>query len=268
MDAQVTYPDPLPESQERTFAGEVAVVIPAFHEARTIASLVTRALAYVDLVIVVDDGSRDRTAELAREAGARVLLHERRMGKAAALRSGFGYALGLGAEAVISLDGDGQHNPDEIPRLLRLTRYYPGALLMGARLKDSELAPRARKRANQVADFWISWAAGTPLLDTQCGFRLYPRPLLERFARGQELGSGFVFESAILIEAVRAGFGVVALPIHSLYQPDARPSHFRPVWDITLITLMVSIKLLQRGLMPLGLWRSLTRVAAVGSTLE
>ncbi|WP_426417222.1 glycosyltransferase family 2 protein [Aestuariirhabdus sp. LZHN29] len=260
--------DPQSGRQLRSQADEIAVVIPAYNEARTIASIVTKAGGYAGLVIVVDDGSTDNTTELAREAGAKVLLHDHRQGKAAALRSGFGYALGLGAAGVITLDGDGQHNPDEIPRLLRLSRYYPGKLLVGARLQSNELAPRARRRANRIADFWISWAAGAPLLDTQCGLRLYPRSLLEHFHHGHGLGGGFVFESAILIESVRAGFDVIALPIRSHYAIDARPSHFRPILDIALITFMVSMKLLGRGFAPLGLWRSLSRVAIVGSTLE
>lgn len=234
------------------------VVIPALDEAATIARVVSgaRGQAGVERVIVVDDGSTDQTAAAARAAGAVVLQNEATRGKGASLRSGMAAALAEGASHVASLDGDGQHRPEDLPRLLAASRAWPDAIIIGARRDEGQAAPRARRRANRVADFWISWAAGRPIDDTQSGFRIYPARLLRALAT-EPLSTGFAFESEILIRAAKLGIGTVAVDIPAIYDA-ARPSHFRPVADITRIVIMVGAILIPRGMDPLGLWRSLT----------
>ncbi|WP_426954992.1 glycosyltransferase family 2 protein [Muricoccus radiodurans] len=241
-------------------AGGVAVVIPAYQEAATIADVVARARAALPgvPVIVVDDGSTDVTAALAAEAGAEVIRDGANAGKGAALRRGMRAALGLGAEWVVTLDGDGQHRPEDIPRLLDAARANPGRIILGSRRADSAGAPAGRRRANRVADFWIGWAAGHHVADSQSGFRAYPAVSLTDLDRYEGRAHRFAFESEILIDAARRGIPTVPVDIPALYGATLRrPSHFRPVLDIARIVVMVAGKLLARGMDPPALVRSL-----------
>ena len=234
-----------------------AVVVPACNEAATIADVAARALAVAATVIVVDDGSSDGTRE--RLAGLPVVLlrNERNQGKGASLWRGMQHALALGAEGVVTLDGDGQHAPEDVPRLVRAAREHPDDVVIGARLIGREAAPRARRMANRVADFCIGWAAGQPLDDSQSGFRVYPAALLARLDVPHGPTRGFVFESEALIAAARAGVRIRSVAIAAVYPKSARPSHFRPVVDVARIGRMVAWQLLRRGMYPAGLYRSL-----------
>jgi glycosyltransferase involved in cell wall biosynthesis len=232
------------------------VVIPAYNEAATIRDVVTRARATCEHVIVVDDGSTDGTTQILSSLPVTVLTHGTNRGKAAALWSGFQYALGAGAAGVITLDGDGQHRPEDIPRLREAARRHPGCIVIGARLVGRDAAPRKRYYANCVANFWISWAAGYRISDSQSGFRYYPAALLRRVRVPHDRAHGFVFESEILIEAARLGVRSVPLAIAAIYAPNARASHFRAVVDVVRITRMVAWELLSRGLSPLGFARA------------
>ena len=238
-----------------------AVIIPAYNESATIADVAARAAAQVDLVIVVDDGSADGTSAALAGLPVTVLRNDRNRGKGDSLWRGMQHALALGAAGVVTLDGDGQHAPEDIPRLLAVARAHPDEIVVGARLLGREAAPRARYLANRFADFWIGWAAGQPLADSQSGFRAYPARLLERVAVKLGPARGFVFEAEILIAAARRGVPSRAVPIAALYPPCARPSHFRPVLDIVRITRMVAWQLLSRGMNPAGLCRVLARRA-------
>lgn len=239
-------------------AARVAVVIPAHDEAATVAGIARGARAHADEVIVVDDGSADGTAATLAGLDVTMLRHARNLGKGASLADGIAAALARGADAIVTLDADGQHEPEDIPRLVRAWSEAPDAVIVGARLRHAERAPRARWRANRVADFWIGWAAGQPVDDSQSGFRLYPAALLRRLAVPSGAGRGFVYESELLIEAARAGARIRSVAIDAIYRDGARPSHFRPVADIAAITRMVAWKLLSRGLYPAGLLRLLT----------
>lgn len=237
----------------------LAAVIPAFNEARTIRDVATRTLQHVPVVIVVDDGSTDQTdAEL---AGLPIVLirNERNRGKAYSLARGAERAFAMGAEAIITLDGDGQHRPEDIPRLLRMRARDPAAMIIGSRLHARKYIPRNRYLANRFANFWIAWAAGQPIADSQSGFRIYPAGLLRSLVQRAKHDPGFVFESEVLIEAGRRGVRIVDAPVTVAYPERARRSYFRPVLDILRITRMVAWKLLSRGLYLSGLVRSLRR---------
>lgn len=239
------------------FVDSVVALIPAYNEAATIRDLVQRTLAVVPRVVVVDDGSVDATAAQLQDLPITLLRHANNLGKAACLRAGFEYACEHGAQLVVTLDGDGQHQPEDIPRLLHTAQHFPGQIIIGARLHDRQNFPRSRYYANQVARFWISWAAGYPIADTQSGFRIYPTGLLRRLRSGDVTSRRFAFESEILIAAARHQVRSVAVAIAGLYPPQARASHFRPVRDIAGIVFMVAGHLLRRGMYPAGLWRSL-----------
>ena len=242
---------------------KTVVIIPAYNEAATIRALAEAALKIVPDVVVVDDGSTDNTVDQLQGLPVSVLRNARNAGKAASLWKGFEHALANGAQFVVTLDGDGQHNPEDMPRLLNVALRSPQSIVIGARLHDKKNFPARRYYANQFARFWISWAAGYPIADTQSGFRVYPAALFTKITHRDVAWNGFVFESEVLIEAGALGMQSIAVAIPGIYPKQARPSHFRPVLDIARIVVMVAGRLLRRGMHPLGLWRSLNLPMAI-----
>ena len=233
-------------------------MIPAYNEAATIRGVVERALAQIPRVVVVDDGSSDGTVAALEGLPVTLVRNPRNLGKAASLWRGIAVALADDAEAVITLDGDGQHRPEDIPRLLEEAhRHQPAALIVGTRLHDRRSIPADRYYANRFANFWIAWAAGQRVEDSQSGFRLYPASLLRALPPRLGRAASFVFESETLIEAGRRGVRLAWVPIPAIYEPRARHSHFRPVVDFLLIGRMIVWKLISRGFYLRGLLRSL-----------
>lgn len=210
------------------------VVIPCLDEERTIESLLVAVLAHCRDVIVIDDGSTDRTAGIVANLPVTLLRHPQRRGKGEALRDGFREALRRGASGVLTMDGDGQHDPADIPHILAAATRFPDALIIGARLRDRARQPAARRRANALADWGISWGCGQPVADTQSGQRWYPRAAVElAHLHAQD----FVFEAAILIAASRElHLPIVSVPIACRYDSRARRSHFHGVRDTARIT--------------------------------
>lgn len=216
-----------------TDAAHVAVVIPALNEERAIRGVVESVLAICPNVILVDDGSTDATLERVADLPITVVRHDKPLGKGQGLRDGFRKARELGFDAVVAMDGDGQHLAADIPRLLVAARRHPAHVVIGARIKNRANQPTARRRANAVADWGISWGCGVPVADTQSGQRYYPRDALELANLDAD---DFVFEAAILIAAARdKRLGIVSVPIESRYHGEFRASHFRPVRDIARI---------------------------------
>lgn len=248
---------------------QYAVVIAAYNEARTIRAMTRGALRWCPKVYVVDDGSTDGTAAAIADLDVVLLRHGRNEGKGASLWDGMQAARADGAEAVITLDADGQHEADDIPRLVERHRRDPTLMVIGARLSDRSAFPPLRYCANRFANFWIAWAAGAPFSDSQSGFRIYPAAVLAQLGRRPRGNEGFVFESRVLIDATHRGVRSTTVPIPARYQPGARPSHFRAVTDVLRITRMVAAQLLRRGLHPQGLWNitaapPLRRLQALG----
>lgn len=210
------------------------VLIPCLNEEAAIRSVVESVLALGAPVIVIDDGSDDRTPEIVASLPVTLLRHTERRGKGEALRRGFREALRQGYDAVLTMDGDGQHLASDIPRIVAAAAQYPDHIVIGARLLDREQQPKGRRRANAVADWGISWACAQPIADTQSGQRWYPRAALDLVDLPAE---NFVFEAAILIAASREKkIGVVSVPIASRYHGEFRLSHFNPVGDVTRIS--------------------------------
>ena len=234
----------------------VAVVVPAYNEAATIGDLATRILASWRTLIVVDDGSTDATGSCLSGLDVVLIRHDLNLGKGAALWRGMQAALELGADAIVTLDGDGQHRPEDIQALVDCAREWPSTIVIGARDDRRRHMPFGRYLANSTADFWISWAAGYRIQDTQSGFRVYPATLLRQIALQTGKGRGFVFESEILIEAAGHGVRSWSVSIPTIYSSSLRPSHFRPVADIAGIAAMVAKRLISRGFYPRGLYRS------------
>lgn len=228
----------------------VAVVIPALNEALRIRDVVTGALVQCDTVIVVDDGSDDGTSACIADLPVVVLRHAQRMGKGASLRDGFRAALERGCAGVLTMDGDGQHAAEDIPRLLAAGNRHPGAIIIGARLRKRSQQPIYRRLANQFGDWGIAWGTGYRIADTQSGQRFYPAAVA---ALDDVPGEDFVFEAQILISAARQlGARCVSVPIESRYKSvhsheQFRASHFKPWRDFSRITMHVVRQALGSG---------------------
>ena len=235
------------------------VVIPAYNEAATVRDVAARALKQCRNVIVVDDASSDGTGSALTGLDVTLLRNERNCGKAGSLVQGFEHALSHGTVAVLTLDADGQHAPEEIPAFLERSLDDPNAFLIGVRRCDQRRVSFWRYTANRIADFWIGLAAGQPIDDSQSGFRLYPSRLLREVMIPHGRGASFVYESEILIEAARQGFAIgnVAVSVSPRLGPS--PSHFRPLLDVLRITRMVVWKLIHRRMFFYGLYRVIVR---------
>ena len=235
------------------------VVIPAYNEGATVRDVAERVRQHCANVIVVDDGSTDDTAEKLADLNITVLRNEQNAGKAHSLSRGFQQVLAQNAPGVMTLDADGQHTPEDIPSLIAATLKDPEAFIIGARRPSQRKVASARYLANRMADFWISWAAGCPVEDSQSGFRFYPARLLRGLALKHGRPQSFVFESEVLIEAARRGVRFLFVPVDVTPRTGLRGSHFRPVLDILRITHMIARKLLTRGLYPQGFYRAFIR---------
>jgi glycosyltransferase involved in cell wall biosynthesis len=245
-------------TRPRDLARSYWVVIPAYNEAETVRDVAMRTRQQCANVVVVDDGSADSTFRAVAGLDVTVLRNEENCGKAGSLSRGFEHALAHGAIGVITLDADGQHTPEEIPSFVKRSLDDPTAFLIGARRRDQRKSLPWRYIANRIADFWIGWAAGQPIEDSQSGFRLYPAGLLREVTLKHNRSRSFVFESEIVIEAARRGFQCRNVAVTVAPRSGPRPSHFRPVLDILKITRMVAWKLLSRGMFLRGLYTVLT----------
>lgn len=232
-----------------------AAVIPAYFEEKTIRDVVERTLLQSENVIVVDDGSSDKTSEVLQGMPICLLRNESNRGKAASLWRGMQEALASGVDGVITLDGDGQHRPEDIPKLIQLATENPDTIIIGSRLHDRDSIPVSRYRANRFANFWIAWASGYPIEDSQSGFRYYPASLLNVIHLDTAREKSFVFESEILIEAGSRKMRTKSVKIPAIYGKSMRASHFESVNDIVRITKMVAWRLLRKGMNLPGFYR-------------
>jgi glycosyltransferase involved in cell wall biosynthesis len=206
----------------------VAALIPAFDEADSIAAVVSGVRPYIDTVIVVDDGSSDETSDRAREAGAVVLRHELNRGKGTAVRTGLAHVLNQTFTHVLLMDGDLQHRPEDVPKLIAAARERGLDLVVGARRFDRARMPRARYYSNVIGSRALSAFVGASVRDTQSGFRLFAcEPL-----RGLVLTStGYEIETEMLIRLAQLGGRVGDVEVTLAYE-GAR-SKLRPVRDTT-----------------------------------
>ena len=202
----------------------IAVAIPAYQAVHSVGLVVNHALPIIPDVLVIDDGSDDGTAHAAAAAGAEVHSFPHNRGKGAALNAAFGILFSRGFTCVVTVDADGQHLPEEIPRLLEID----ADLVLGTRDHLFAEMGTIRRISNRLSSSAISWAAGQPFSDVQTGFRLYTRTLIEQIGFPE---SGFEAESAVVVRAARRGLRVASTPVR-LGKADGRgTSHYRPIPD-------------------------------------
>lgn len=211
--------------------GEIIALIPAYNEAPYIADVVQRTLKHLP-VVVIDDGSTDGTAAAAAMAGAKVIAHTVNQGKGKALNTGFEYAVQRGVDAAVTLDADGQHDPDEIPLFIEAFRAGKGDIIIGQR--SFAQMPAKSQFGNRVGTFLLGLAMGQPVPDNQSGYRLLSRAVM---ARVRPASTRFEAEVEILLRAQLAGFRLAWVPIKTIY--NDKKSHFRPLHDSALFLKMV-----------------------------
>lgn len=211
-------------------------LIAAYNEGRHVGQVVTATRSHVPDVFVVDDGSTDRTADEARAAGAAVISHDRNLGKGQAVRTGLTHLMALPFTHVVLLDGDMQHDPAEIPRLLDAAAR--GAdLVLGEREFDKVAMPAARYYSNVIGSRILSWFVGADVSDSQSGFRVVR---LDRLRHVRLTAHGYEIETEMLIKLMRAGARLERIPVQRLHYAGAR-SHIRPFRD-TFRTCMLALR--------------------------
>jgi glycosyltransferase involved in cell wall biosynthesis len=198
---------------------KVIAAIPCYNEESYIGNIVAQSLRHVDAVIVVDDGSTDDTARNAEARGASVVRHPANQGPGAAVATGFSAALEAGADVVVTLDGDDQHNPDEIPLLSSLIIKGQADIVVGSRFLGSGCTiPLYRRFGIGVITVLYNLRASGRLRDSQSCFRAYSRRILEEIPLTER---GFGFSVEILIRARRRGYRIVEVPISCVYHSDS-----------------------------------------------
>lgn len=212
---------------------KVAVIIPAYNAADTLECLLSKVAGYVNLsdVTVVNDGSNDATALIMGKFPIRSLAHIANCGKGRALKTGFAQTLSLGYDAVITLDADGQHPPEYIPQLIQ-TAQKRFDIVIGSRRRQFDRMSLARFLSNNITTVVVSLLAGRYIQDSQCGYRLIRREVLEKI---ELISDGYQLESELLIKAGRMGFSIGHLPV------DVRSSgtsHIRHLADTIKFFIM------------------------------
>jgi glycosyltransferase involved in cell wall biosynthesis len=218
----------------------VAALIPCYFEARRIRDVAARVKQQLDRVLVVDDGSTDATESEARETGVEVIRHTVNQGKGAAIKTGLrALAERTGVEYVLILDGDGQHAPEEIPRFIAAANETKASMLVGNRMSDTRKMPFVRKMTNRFMSSQISKVCGQWVPDTQCGFRMIHRDLLQ--AMVEIATTKFDYETEQLVVASRRGCQIAAVPISTIYGDEKSKIH--PVRDtIRFMEMMARFK--------------------------
>jgi glycosyltransferase involved in cell wall biosynthesis len=204
-------------------------LIAAYNEEAHVARVVEGTRRHVDAVVLVDDGSTDRTETEGRAAGAAVIRHPRNLGKGCALRTGLAHVLARPFARVLFLDADLQHDPDDIPRLLGAADRGGADFVIGEREFLRDAMPAARFYSNVIGSRILSWFIGADVVDSQSGFRLIRADLLRRLTL---TGRGYEIETEMLIKAARAGARIDRVTVSRLRYDGVR-SHIRPVRDTT-----------------------------------
>lgn len=200
--------------------------IPAYNEEKPIGDVIKKSLNYVDKVIVCDDGSRDLTSTKAKEANAIVIKHEKNLGKGAALKSLFKYALNVNADVVVTIDGDGQFLPEEIDKIIKPIIENDYDIVIGNRFDDHKEMPSYRKVGNKMLDKITKMAADLPFTDTQSGFRAYSKKAIESISFTID---GFGVDSEILIDASKKGLKITEEKVTVLYNTGEKTSSKDPI---------------------------------------
>ena len=249
------------EIKKKFKALKCCVIIPTYNNHLTLSEVISSALEYTDDLIVVNDGATDDTPQILQTFGNVIQLveHKVNQGKGKALRNAFRYAREKGYEYAITMDSDGQHFASDLPVFLNELEKDKNCLIIGARNMEQENVPGKSNFGNKFSNFWFRLETGVSLVDTQCGFRLYP---IKRLENTTFFTNRFEFEVEVIVKAAWKGVNVKNIPIKVHYEPGKkRITHFRPFRDFTRIsflnTYLVILALLYY--IPFRFIKSLTR---------
>jgi glycosyltransferase involved in cell wall biosynthesis len=222
---------------------KVCVVVPTYNNAGTIVAVLKHVLACTNQVIVVNDGSTDHTLALLQQfPEIKIVTYPKNQGKGYALRQGFKEAVALGYDYAITIDSDGQHYADDLPRFLEKLNDHPRAIIIGARNMDQESVPGKSSFGNRFSNFWFWVETGIKRNDTQSGYRLYPVKAMQHlrfFTRKYE------FEIEVIVRAAWSGIEVTEVPVKVFYpERKERVSHFRPFRDFSRISMLNTVLVL------------------------
>jgi len=200
--------------------------IPAYNEEKSISDIIKRSLSYVDEVVVYDDGSSDKTSINAENAGAHVIRHKKNLGKGVAFQSLFDYVKKRKADVIVTIDGDGQFLPEEIPKLLMPIIEKGSDIVIGYRFKDEKEMPQYRKFGNKLLDKMTNLASELPFRDTQSGFRAYSKKAIEAI---NFKTNGFGVDSEILIDASKKKLKISEESVTVIYETGMKTSTKDPI---------------------------------------
>ena len=205
------------QNNNRTPNRRTLAIIPCYNEEPTVGSVVLKAKNHVDRVLVIDDGSKDDTARIARKAGASVIIHKLNRGKSYAIKTGFKYAINRGYDFVVTIDGDGQHNPDEIPLVLTSIVNNGSDISIGYRTGSNTEMPIWRRMGKRVLDYATSMGSGGYVTDSQCGFRAFNKTAVKGLLHKLN-GGAFTVESEQLIKAHDLGLSITTANVSCKYK--------------------------------------------------
>ncbi|MDD5450166.1 MAG: glycosyltransferase family 2 protein [Candidatus Omnitrophica bacterium] len=212
---------------------KICVIIPAFNEEKTIQGLIRSVKRFVPDVLVINDGSSDRTEELAKAAGAVVLDFKHNVGKGKVLKDGFDYAVKNNYDAVIAMDADGQHSPDDIVKIIEDAAPPKVGIVVGNRMAAPGEMPLSRFITNLFMSLILSIVCRQNIPDTQCGFRLIKCEVLRKT---RLFSLNYEIESELLIKTSRLGYRIVSVPIKSVY--EGQLSLINPILDTWRFLIM------------------------------
>ncbi len=219
---------------------ECCIIIPTYNNSQTIKDVIEGVKKYSSYVFVVNDGSKDETAEILNKIeGIKVLTHKKNKGKGRALKTGFEEAIKSGFKYAITIDSDGQHYPKDIPLFYEKINEIPNSIIIGTRKLKQENMPGKNTFANKFSNFWFRLQTGKNLQDTQSGFRLYPLLKLEKM---RFFSVKYEFELEVIVRASWKNIKIISIPIDVYYPPkEERITHFRPFRDFARISILNTV---------------------------
>ena len=212
------------------------VIVPTYNNASVISPVLTKLKSYTNNIIVVNDGSTDNTLSVLAECSVQIVSYVKNRGKGIALQQGFSYAISKGFKYAITIDSDGQHNPDDLILFLNKIEEGNRAIILGARNMEQEGVPAKSSFGNKFSNFWFWFETGYKVPDTQTGYRCYP---LKYVANKKYFTNKYEFEIEVMVRGVWSGLSIESVPVSVYYAPkEERISHFRPFKDFTRISIL------------------------------
>jgi glycosyltransferase involved in cell wall biosynthesis len=224
-----------------------AALIPCYNVGKACVPVIQQTSGLVDLCVAVDDGSTDDTFAQMQTAGCAnvsLLSHQKNMGKGMALVTGFRFLLQKGVDAVLTLDGDGQHDPAHISEFVREFNTDQPALICGNRMTDQRSMPLHRQYLNRLSNRIISGICGRPIPDSQCGFRLYSAELLSKVIDNLKTYR-YELETEILIKAGKMGMDIRFIPVRTIYSTETSRLSHHNLYDVLRIARLLTMHYLK-----------------------